>query len=629
MVNSWVLLAGNLKRESKKRLLIFSDIVGIWLSLTFAYFVQSQSFAFLLSTDFWILAGIISVANTQILGYFGIYSRLTRFITGRILIPVTGSTLMLCCLIMVLSCVLSLNFLMSTTIIFALISIVTLASIRFLTREIFRKTEKSAREPVIIFGAGSAGLQLQNSLYHGDQYAPVAFVDDNPALQNLEVGGLRVHSASELAQICHQTGATLILLAATTIKSTRLQELLAEASSANMSIRRIPSLADLISGAAEISQLRPVSADELLGRDPVDPDANLMASKVNDRTVLVTGAGGSIGSELCRQILRLNPKNLIILDHSELALYEIEIELKESISHKDNHGNVIPILASVLHKEVIDHIFNDYSVDTVFHAAAYKHVPLIEENVISGIENNCFGTLCMAEAAVANNIESFILVSTDKAVRPTNIMGATKRLSELICQALADDPRTDTIFSMVRFGNVLGSSGSVIPRFAKQIAHGGPVTVTHASVTRYFMTISEAAQLVIQASSLAKQGGEVFVLDMGSPVKIFDLAVNMVRLSGLIPVYESSSPSSGEIKIKITGLRAGEKLFEELLIGNNPIPTAHPRIMMASEVKIPLRELMETLYDLRRHCNRRDLAKVMEILTELPLELTRTGEPCS
>jgi FlaA1/EpsC-like NDP-sugar epimerase len=386
-------------------------------------------------------------------------------------------------------------------------------------------------------------------------------------------------------------------------------------------------MTEIITGQAKISELRAVSAEDLLGRDPVEPDAALLSANVTGHVVMVTGAGGSIGSELCRQILSQKPKEIVLFEASEFALYTIEAELSAMAAYLDYPTEIRPILGTIQNGRRIEDAINAFGVQTIYHAAAYKHVPLVEDNVVESVRNNVFGTLQVVTTAKKLGVDKLIMISTDKAVRPTNVMGATKRIAELICQAHAAE-ETDTVISMVRFGNVLGSSGSVIPRFREQIERGGPVTVTHKDITRYFMTIPEASQLVIQAGAMGV-GGDVFVLDMGEPVKIMDVAMGMVKLHGLIPYLvdhpDQVLPDQGDIPVCVTGLRKGEKLYEELLIGNNPAPTRHPRIMTASEVSVPLEELMRVLDRLYSACEDVDLAQILGILHELPIDYRPIG----
>ncbi|MBQ1203151.1 MAG: polysaccharide biosynthesis protein, partial [Loktanella sp.] len=492
---------------------------------------------------------------------------------------------------------------------------------RFVVKNLFRAPYGNSRKPVIIYGAGESGRQLVNALNHGREYRPVALVDDDPKLQNMTMGSLRVLSPVCLSDLISTTGAQVILLAMPSIGRSRRRDIVTELEDLHVEIKTIPGIADIISGDAEISELRSISPEDLLGRDPVDPDPLLMARNITDRVVMVSGAGGSIGSELCRQILILRPHTLILYEFSEFALYTIEAELSETATQLGIQTKITAVLGSVQNRQRLDVTLRTTKVHTIYHAAAYKHVPLVEDNVVEGVRNNVFGTLAIAAAAHKHGVKNFILISTDKAVRPTNIMGATKRIAELICQAYALE-NASTTFSMVRFGNVLGSSGSVIPKFRAQIASGGPITVTHTEINRYFMTIPEAAQLVIQAGALGR-GGDVFVLDMGEPVRILDLAMTMVKLHGLTPYFVDQTdpelPVAGDIPICVTGLRKGEKLYEELLIGNNPSKTVHPRIMTASEISLPMSTLMPALDRLQIACDSSDIRGIVAIIHQLPV----------
>ena len=502
---------------------------------------------------------------------------------------------------------------------FAFLSI---GGLRFAIRTFIRNPNVLNKKTVIIYGAGKAGLQLLNALYHGQEFAPVAMIDDDPSLQNLGVGGVYVYSPDRIPQLVRDTGASVILLAIPSIGRIRRKEIVNTLQDLQLEIKTIPGITDIISGKAKISDLSAVSTEDLLGRDPVAPEPELLGKNITGRVVMVSGAGGSIGSELCRQILTQKPSALILYEVSEFALYAIETEITSIVTRLQYQIRVVSILGSVQHSRRLESTIKGFKVQTIYHAAAYKHVPIVEENLIEGVHNNVFGTLAITLAAQKCGVKNFILISTDKAVRPTNVMGATKRIAELICQAHAHEA-SPTVFTMVRFGNVLGSSGSVIPRFRTQIEAGGPITVTHRDINRYFMTVQEAAQLVIQAGALG-QGGDVFVLDMGDPVKIMDLAFSMVKLYGLTPYMvdhvDQILPDKGDIPICITGLRKGEKLFEELMIGNNPEPTKHARIMTASEVSVPHDILMPILDRLLQVCITYDIPKIFAIFHELPLD---------
>jgi FlaA1/EpsC-like NDP-sugar epimerase len=440
-------------------------------------------------------------------------------------------------------------------------------------------------ERVIIYGAGSAGAQLAINLLGDERFLPVALVDDDVTLHKKLIKGLTVGSPTNIESIIRETRATRVLLAMPTASRWKRRAVLEYLSPYPVHVQTIPDVTDLISGKARVEDIREVEVEDLLGRDPVPPDPELLSSAIFGKRVMVTGAGGSIGSELCRNILIQKPKSLILFDISEVALYQIEHELRE---HAERIGcELVPLLGSVCHRERVREVLEAFRVNTIYHAAAYKHVPIVEYNLLEGVHNNIFGTLHIAQAAIRANVDNFILVSTDKTVSPTSIMGATKRFAEMILQALQVDHRS-TRFCIVRFGNVLESSGSVVPLFRKQIKKGGPVTVTHRDIIRYFMTIPEAAQLVIQAGGMAS-GGEVFVLDMGEPIKILDLATRMISLTGCT-VRDKSNPE-GDIEIRYTGLRPAEKLYEELLIGSNVSGTQHPRIMRAQEDFLDWREL--------------------------------------
>ena len=449
--------------------------------------------------------------------------------------------------------------------------------------------ENSKSKRVLIYGAGEAGIQLASGLASDRETQVVGFIDDANLLHNQLIKGIRVYSSNNLSELVKNTRAAEILLAMPSVSRGRRAEILSTLELLPVPIRTLPDIASIVSGKVKVQDVREIDIADLLGRESVPPDENLMRRNIDGRVVMVTGAGGSIGAELCRQIAMLNPKKLVLYEQSEFNLYNIDQELK-----KRDRG-YISILGSVHDANHITEQCKFHEVDTIFHAAAYKHVPLVEANPAMGAKNNIFGTYITAQAAIAAKVKSFVLISTDKAVRPTNVMGATKRFSELVLQSLnGTEFASETRFVMVRFGNVIDSSGSVIPLFRDQINMGGPVTVTHEEVTRYFMTIPEASQLVIQAGAMG-QGGEVFVLDMGEPVKIYDLAIKMVKLSGL--TLKEGENGDGDIEIEFSGLRPGEKLYEELLIGDHVSKTQHNRIMMANEKFLPWGEI-ETKLDL-------------------------------
>lgn len=469
---------------------------------------------------------------------------------------------------------------------------------------------------VLIYGAGSSGRQLADALDTDGGFQLIGYVDDARELQGRKLDRVPIFSPDDLDRVIAGQSIDEVFLAMPSARRSQRKRLMKMLHEKNVHVRTLPSMIDLARGEVQISDLRPLAIEDLLGREVIAPDPILLASDIRDKTVMVTGAGGSIGSELARQALNLKPHRLLLVDSSEYALYAIHQEL-ERLQDSDRL-KLVPLLATVRDPERLEEIFTAWQIDTVYHAAAYKHVPLVEHNPFEGVQNNVFGTLEVVNAARRNEVKKFVLISTDKAVRPTNVMGASKRAAELILQAMAagtlEEGQSGTRFTMVRFGNVLGSSGSVVPLFREQIESGGPITVTHKDINRYFMTIPEAAQLVIQAGALA-EGGEVFVLDMGEPVRIADLATKMVELSGLT-IMDEAHPD-GDIEIREVGLRPGEKLYEELLIGDNPEQTTHPRIMKANEQFIALEDLVKHLDAINDAYTRKDARSLKEVLAAI------------
>ena len=479
------------------------------------------------------------------------------------------------------------------------------------------RLQRRIKRNVLIYGAGAAGRELAAALEGAPDMRVVGFIDDVRDLHGSVIGRVRVLGPGQIAAAVEALEVSEVFLAIPSVGQGRRNEILKLIRKSAVAVRTLPGLLDIAGGKVTVSQLRSLDIADLLGRDMVEPDASLLEQNIRDKVVLVTGAGGSIGSELCRQILALSPARLLMVDSSEYALYTAHRDLCRLETDAVKRGiEVVPLLASVLDDVRLRKVFAAWRPQTIYHAAAYKHVPLVEHNPVEGVRNNVMGTLTCARAAKEFDVENFVLVSTDKAVRPTNIMGASKRLAEMVLQGLAAE-QPATCFSIVRFGNVLGSSGSVVPVFRQQISDGGPVTVTHREITRYFMTIPEAAQLVIQAGAIAC-GGEVFVLDMGDPVRIADLARRMIELSGF-KVKDERDPD-GDIEIQFTGLRPGEKLYEELLIGDNPTATTHARVMMANESFLPLPQLLERLERLNAMIEVHDVWRVRQILAELVSE---------
>lgn len=515
----------------------------------------------------------------------GLYRAVIKFLDDTVVyivfFGVTGSVFILTVIIHFAN---ALAFPRTAIIIYWLFALSYIGGSRFMLRGIVRKLGYNPNmRPVIIYGAGAAGVQLAASLIHGNEYMPMCFIDDDTHKFHKTIRSLKVYAPTELYRVCELYQIQYVLLAIPSASLGRRREIIRDLENHAIYVKTLPGIAHLISGEISFSTIKEVDIEDLLGRLPVPAQASLLNKNISAKSVMVTGAGGSIGSELCRQIAELKPAQLVLLDSSEFALYTIAQELRLQVPYLP----LQVVLGSVTAAKLIADTLSKYHINTIYHAAAYKHVPMVEANPLAGIENNVYGTYIVANAALNAKVDNMILISTDKAVRPTNVMGASKRLAELIMQAFAAYSAT-TIFSMVRFGNVLGSSGSVVPLFKQQIQAGGPISVTHPDIIRYFMTIPEAVQLVIQAGNMAN-GGEVFVLDMGDPVKITDLAKKLIYLSGL--TVKDASNLNGDIEIKYTGLRPGEKLYEELLIGNNPIPTEHERIMKANEKFTSLTQL--------------------------------------
>jgi FlaA1/EpsC-like NDP-sugar epimerase len=475
------------------------------------------------------------------------------------------------------------------------------------------------RKNVIIYGTGAMGIQLLRALNETGQYRTVAFIDNDPSLAGQVVHGVKVVRPNKIAKLISHESVKEVMLALPTTSRSERRAAIKALEPYPVQVKTLPAIEEIASGRVEVSDLRPIDVEDLLGRDPVAPDHELLVAHVRDKVVMISGAGGSIGSELTRQLLMLGPKALVLFELSEVALYEIEMEIEEFLDRHNKQPDaiplakteIVPVLGSVLDRKLVARTIRNFGVEVIYHAAAYKHVPIVEQNPFAGVQNNTFGTLVLADAAKELKVERFVLVSSDKAVRPTNVMGASKRLAELILQALALEDKQGTIFTMVRFGNVLDSSGSVVRRFRTQIKNGGPVTVTHKDIIRYFMSIPEAAQLVIQAGAMAT-GGEVFVLDMGTPVKIDNLARTMIKLSGL-EVRDEENPD-GDIEIEYVGLRLGEKLYEELLIGENTTETTHPRIFKNSEPVMTYEDLVAALERLDEAIQKSDDAELQDML---------------
>lgn len=551
---------------------------------------------------------------------FGLYRAVVRFMGPKAMVTViAGVSFSVLVLVVFDRVIASHQIPLSAFGIYWALALPYVGGSRFIARYVFLRATGARRRAaarVAIYGAGDAGARVCSVLLGGPDFQPVAFIDDKQSLQGSSINGIRVYGPDSLPELVQQRRIDRVLLAMPSASRRRRREILAQLETLGVHVQSLPNLSDLIAGKAQWNELCDVDVSDLLGRDPVPPKPKLFGSCIRGKCVLVTGAGGSIGSELCRQIVRLGPSRLVLFEMSELALYTIQRELEEIDTRERLEVEVVPLLGNAHHRHRVREVLSTFGVQTVYHAAAYKHVPIVEHNVVEGIHNNVISTWYTAEAALETGVETFVLVSTDKAVNPANVMGATKRLAELALQAL-QERTTNTRFCMVRFGNVLASSGSVVPLFQEQIRRGGPVTVTHPDVIRYFMTIPEAAQLVLQAGSMAK-GGDVFVLDMGRPVRIDDLARRLVNLMGLT-VRDATNPD-GDIEIEYTGLRTAEKLFEELLIGTNVTGTDHPMIMRAMEHRLPWARMQEYLNDFLVALASFDCHRALALLAEAVAE---------
>ncbi len=599
---------------SKRLLLLGIDTLFIVFSLWAAFALRMEQIvpAFL-GEHFWLLLAL-PLASFPLFVRLGLYHAVIRYASLDALWVVCKSVLSSFLLLWALILIADIKgFPRSVPFAYSYFSFLCLGGSRLAFRQMYARlvNPKRLAKRVLIYGAGSSGTQIATAFHYSPEFTVVGFVDDNKLLHGRSIQGITIYSPAELSALAGQLKPQFVLLAMPSSSRRRIREILNLLEGFPVEIKTLPHLDRLVSGQFGIEQIQDVSIEDLLGRDPVPPKMELIKACITGKAVMVTGAGGSIGSELCRQIASQQPSRLVLFERSELALYTIEQELKNIWQGK---LEIVPILGSVCRKRRVAAVIKALAIDTIYHAAAYKHVPLVEYNPIEGVLNNLFGTLKTAQAAMEGGVKTFVLISTDKAVRPTNVMGASKRMSELVLQAFAALPGVKTRFTMVRFGNVLGSSGSVVPLFRKQIAAGGPVTVTHPDITRYFMTIPEAVQLVLQAGAMGT-GGDLFVLDMGEPVRIVDLAEKMIRLSGL--TVRSDKTPEGDISIEFTGLRPGEKLYEELLVCANVVGTQHPMIMRAEECFLQWPKLEILLDALNQACHNFDYEAVRARLQEV------------
>ena len=588
-------MLANLPRRKKQAIIAISDVILLLLSLWLAFSLRHESILVPRGETLWLFV-VAPVLAIPVFIRLGLYRTITRYLGLQLATTLFKSIALYIALLALTVFLLNLKMPRSVLLAHGILTLFLIGTTRLVARNWFNKFQlrnhvsKHDRRTVLIYGAGSAGVQLASALEFSREMRPAAFIDDDPSLRNQLINGLVVHGPESLQELLAQYAVNEVLLAMPSTQRSRRNEIMRLLEPLGVSVRTLPGMDELAKGTVKIEDLREVDIEDLLGRDPVPADAALLSMNITGKAILVTGAGGSIGSELCRQFLSLQPKRLVLFERNEFSLYNIEQELLQALQgNQDRHPpELIPILGSVTDPSRLERVMTRFKIETVYHAAAYKHVPMVEKNPAEGAYNNIFGTWHAARSALATGVETFVLISTDKAVRPTNTMGTTKRFAEMILQALAANYPEKTRFTMVRFGNVLGSSGSVVPLFREQIRRGGPITVTDPRIIRYFMTIPESAQLVIQAGSMGRDG-DVFVLDMGEPVKILDLAKRMVHLSGL-SLKDENNPD-GDIEIVFSGLRPGEKMYEELLIGNNVVETSHPRIMRANEESLPLESI--------------------------------------
>ncbi len=612
----------NLSRVHKRLVSVLADVAVLFFALWAAFSLRLEQQFWVPDQGQLIVSGLTVVFTIAVFVKLGLYRAVIRYLSDRAFITVITGVVVSAITLILLGYWLEVQVPRSVPIIYGALAFIFVSGTRMTVRMLVNRPRHRNKQFVAIVGSGETGLQLANALDQGTEYHPAAFITLLKANHRALINGIPVYDISHIERVVREHRIKRLLLALDADSGIDRKRLLKKLEPLAIPVQTVPTMSELVAGQARINDIRDLEIEDLLGRDPVKPDNAQVAKSLYQRAVMVTGAGGSIGSELCRQIIQHRPSKLVLFEQSEFSLYAIERELQAINSIEGLGVEIHPLLGSVTHRRRCETAMRSFGIETVYHAAAYKHVPLVEHNIIEGVQNNVFGTFHVAEAAIAAGVKRFVLISTDKAVRPTNVMGASKRLAELVLQGLAQR-QSDTIFSMVRFGNVLGSSGSVVPLFRDQIRDGGPVTVTHPDIIRYFMTIPEASQLVLQAGSMG-QGGEVFVLDMGEPVKIADLARKMIHLMGLME--KTDDRPDGDIEIIFSGLRPGEKLYEELLIGDNPQGTAHPRIMMAREVSMPWDEVEQTLNRLMRASHEFDCDEIMKILKTAPTGFAHNGD---
>jgi FlaA1/EpsC-like NDP-sugar epimerase len=613
-----------MSRLKKRSVSVAIDLLLMVIAISFAISISSVRDAILTVEGlYWYFMPVFGGTIVAFIK-LGLYRAVVRFIGSHALLAVMSGIMFSGMFLFLANQLFQLQLTIPTILNYMFIALMLVGGARLTLRALVHARERKFNHQVLIYGAGASGRQLLLALENSVEFRAVAFLDDDPSLHGVMIKDVRVYSPAQINMVMEQYAISRVLLALPSASRAVRAEILNRLEPLGVPILTIPGMADIVEGKMKIDELQDVKIEDLLGRDPVRPIQSLMTANISNKVVMVTGAGGSIGSELCRQILQQAPKALLVYELSEFSLYEIDKELSQKIQSQDLDVQLLPLIGSVQDSERLRQVMASYQVETVYHAAAYKHVPLVEFNVVEAVRNNVFGTWRTAEAAISCGVKNFVLISTDKAVRPTNVMGTTKRLAELVLQALAQRQQ-QTRFCMVRFGNVLGSSGSVVPLFRKQIKQGGPITLTHEDITRYFMTIPEASQLVIQAGAMGK-GGDVFVLDMGEPVRIYDLAMKMIHLMGLQP--KTKANPAGDIEIKVTGLRPGEKLYEELLIGGTEQATKHPRIKTASEVFLSWSEMLLLLTQLESACQLYQVDVVRQLMLNAPTGFNPTDNNC-
>ncbi len=614
----------SIPRVYKRVVSVCIDLLFVQIAFWGAFWTRLGNLDEFYKAEYWYLVSFLSLVTIFCFSRIGFYRAILRYLSINALFTLVIGALASTTIFVLTAYFYNIWLPRSVSVIYFGYLFILTGGARVSIRMLFAQRSMKRKPNVMIYGAGVAGRQLVNLLRQGDELNPIAYIDDNKKLQNSVIQGLNVYHPSKLARVVNKGDVKQILLAIPSASRSQRRAIVESLVNLPVEVLSIPNLDSIVHDNVSLDQFRDVAIEDLLGREPVKPRDDLMSANITDQVVMVTGAGGSIGSELCRQIVKCKPKTLLLFELSEFGLYSIDKELSEYVLKRGLDVEIVPLLGSVQRINRLETIMKTFHVDTVYHAAAYKHVPMVEYNVVEGVRNNVFGTFYTAKAAINAGVSSFVLISTDKAVRPTNVMGTTKRMAELGLQALASEEtkkETGTRFCMVRFGNVLGSSGSVIPLFKRQIKEGGPITITHPDIIRYFMTIPEAAQLVIQAGAMGK-GGDVFVLDMGEPVKIVDLAENLVKLSGL--ELKTEDNPFGDIELKYTGLRPGEKLFEELLIGDNVGETEHSRIMTANERFLSLDEYLHILDLLDKACHDFKHEDIRQILLDAPTDFKPT-----